>query len=216
MKSRDDLKQFADALLDSYEMRVNTVNSLMGQAYEALKCYQVEVQDMILRLRDNLAKAESLRKKDFDRMIEDVATRWRSHAADTEQIFHSFQDQEKKMVDRLRILLLSGSSNGLEEVHEIRTDLSKKQKEREIKILHALKLLQVEQEELRTSLMSLLSKGESIRMKDFRMMLKALKAQQKEREGGLIRMIEDLNRVREGIQSRWRTIACGADLFQGS
>jgi len=71
----EDLRALANSIIDSYEMRVRTVNGLMDQAYSFLKSFQMELEDMIARLRDNLAKAESLRKKDFDRMIGDVIER---------------------------------------------------------------------------------------------------------------------------------------------
>ena len=56
MGTGDELKALANSVIDSYEMRVRTVNGLMEQAYGFLRSFQMELEEMIERLRDNLAK----------------------------------------------------------------------------------------------------------------------------------------------------------------
>lgn len=215
MGSREDLRLFADALIDSYEIQVKIVDSLMEQTYDVLRGYQIEVNDMVYRLRDNLAKTQSLRKRDFDRMMEEVVDQWKSHAHSAERMFRTFREQERETIGHLRSLMVSVPSEGLVKVREIRTDLLKRQKDREREIARALRRLQIIQEEFRASLINLLSKGENIRMKDFKTMLKVLKARQAERDEQIIGMIDELHRVRERIQIQWHAVA-GSEQVPGS
>jgi hypothetical protein len=84
MGVKEDLKALANSILDSYEMRVRMVNALMDQSYHFFKDYQLELEEMREQLKDNLARAESLRKRDFDRMMRDVTERRRSQEEEAE------------------------------------------------------------------------------------------------------------------------------------
>lgn len=207
MGTGDDLRTLADSILDSYEMRVRTVNGLMDQAYRFLKGFQMEVEEMTVQVRDNLARAESLRKKDFDRMISDIMERRRHREQEAEQGLRLFREQEEEMIARLRKIILEGKRSSLEDIKLIKEDISRRQKERERKIIQALKQFQIEEEELRVALKKLLSKGEGVKVKDFKVMLRTLRAQQSERDAELSRMLEEFDAVRDRVQTQWQTVA---------
>ena len=207
MGTGEDLRALAYSIIDSYEMRVSTVNGLMDQAYQFLKSFQMELEDMIVRLRDNLAKAESLRKKDFDRMIKDVIERRHQTEQEAKQGLKFFREEEEEMIGRLRKIVHGGSRSILEDMGAIKEDISRRQKEREKNIIKALKRLQIEQEELRVGLKNLLEKGEKIKVKDFRVMIKSLRAQQSDRDAELTRMLDDFDIVRTRVQDQWQSVA---------
>ena len=209
MGTGDDLKSLANSIIDSYEVRMKTVNGLMEQSYRFLRSFQTELEDMIIRLRDNLAKAESLRKKDFDHMMADLTERRVSQEKEAENVFSRFQEEEMAMVDRLRKIITSKGGSGLEDMEVIREDILKRQKERESGIIQVLKRIQVEQEELKVALKRLLEKGESVRVRDFKVMLKSLRAQQGVRDNQFGRMLEELAMVRDKVQSQWQTVVTG-------
>ncbi len=207
MGTGEDLRALANSIIDSYEMRMRTVNGLMDQAYHLLRSFQIELEEMIARLRDNLAKAGSLRKKDFDRMMSDLTTRWGSQEEKAEEVFSRFRKEETEMIARLRKIIISGNRSNPEDIEVIREDILKRQKERENSIIRIFKQFQVEQEELKAVLKSLLSKGEYVRVKDFKLMLKSLRAQHGTRDTEFGHMIEDLEMVRNGVQARWQAAA---------
>jgi len=207
MKAREDLRELANSIIDAYEMRVSTVSTLMNQAYHFIKDFQVELEDMIVRVRDNLAKAESLRKKDFDRMITDIIERRREKEEEAKQSLKLFQEQEEEMISRLRKIILDGKGSSLEDIKAIKDDISGRQKEREKNIIKALKCFQIEQEGLKTALKNLLSKGEGLKFKDFKIMLKSLKTQQSDRDAELINMLDEFDVVRDKVQTQWQTVA---------
>jgi len=202
----EELKALANSVIDSYEMRVRTVNGLMEQAYGFLRSFQMELEEMIDRLRDNLAKGESLRKKDFDRMMADFTERRLSHQLTAEDVLSRFQKEETEMIDRLRKIIVSGGRSDLKDMELIRDDILKRQKEREASVIQALKRIQVEQEELKAAIKRLLSKGDDVRMKDFKLMLKSLRVQQCVQDTQLDGMLEDLDLARSRVQSQWQAV----------
>ncbi len=207
MGTGEDLRALANSIIDSYEMRVSTVNGLMDQAYHFLKSFQMELEDMIVRLRDNLAKAESLRKKDFDHMIRDVIERRLQTEQEAKQSLKLFRKEEEEIIGRLRNIVLGGSSSTLEDMDAIKEDISRRQKEREKNIIKALKRLQIEQEELRVALKNLLAKEEAVKVKDVRVMINSLRAQQSDRDAELTRMFDDFDVVRTRVRDQWQSVA---------
>ena len=67
--------------------------------------------------------------------------------------------------------------------------------------------MQIEQEELRVALRNLLEKGEEVRVKDFRVMIKALRVQQSDRDTELTNMLDDFDVVRTRVQDQWQSVA---------
>lgn len=202
-----DLRTLASGIIDSYEIRISTVNTLMHQAYRFLESFQMELEDMIVQLRDNLAKTESLRKKDFNHMISDVIERRRENEEELQQKFRLFKEQEEDMITRLREIILKGNRSSLKDIEAIREDISRRQKEREKTIIRALKRFQIEQEELRISLKNILSKGEAVKIKDLRSMLRAIRVQQSDRDAELARMLDDFEVVRDRVQTQWQALS---------
>jgi len=199
------LRDLANGIIDSYEIRVKTVNGLMEQAYHFLSNFHTELEEMIVQLKDNLAKSGSLRKKDFDRMMTGLTVRRRSSEEEAEKVFQNFQEEEEEMIRRLRNIIVSGGRSNLDDMEIIKEDILNRQKERETGIVQALKRIQMEQEELKTALKKLLEKGETVKLRDFKLMLKSLSIQQGIRDNQVGRLLEDLDVVRERVQSQWQT-----------
>ena len=209
MVTEENLRNLANSIIDSYEMRVKTVNNLMEQAYHFLESFHTELQEMMLQLKDNLAKSESLRKKDFDRMMSGLTARRNAREEEAERVFQNFHKEEKEMIGRLRNVIVSGGRPNLDDMEIIKEDILKRQKERETGIVQALKRIQMEQEELKTALKKLLLKGETVKLKDFKLMLKSLKVQQGVRDNQVGRLLEDLDLARERVRSQWQTAVAG-------
>lgn len=209
MGTGENLRELANSIIDSYEMRVRTVNGLMEQAYHFLQGFHKELEEMICQLKDNLAKSESLRKKDFDRMISGLITRRRFREKEAEQVFQNFQSEEREMIARLRNVIMSGGRSSLDDMEIIKEDILKRQEERETGIVNTLKHIQMEQEELKAALRKLLEKGDAVRLKDFKLMLKGLKVQHQLRDNQVGQLLEDLDMVRSRVQTQWQTAVAG-------
>jgi len=209
VKTEENLKDLANSIIDSYEMRVKTVNDLMEQAYHFLEGFHAELQEMIVQLKENLAKSESLRRKDFDRMMSGLTARRSAREEEAEKVFQNFQEEEKEMIGRLRNVMVQGDRSNPDDMEIIKEDILSRQKERETGIVNALKRIQMEQEELKTALKKLLAKGETVKLKDFKLMLKSLKVQQGVRDNQVGRLLEDLDIARERVRNQWQTAVAG-------
>lgn len=203
----NDLRALANSIIDSYEMRVKTVGALMNQANQLLGSFQLEIEDMMAGLRNNLAKSESLRKKDFDSMMSNVIELCQRTEEEAEENLSRFQVEEEEMISRLRNIVLNVSHSSLEDIKAIREDILKRQKEREKAIIRALKRFQIEQEDIRVALRNLLSKGENVKVKDLKIMLKLFSVQQNNRDAEMISMLEDFEVAREKVQTQWQEVS---------
>lgn len=207
----NDLRVLANSIIDSYEVRVNTVGVLMNQANQLLRSFQSEIEDMTASLRDNLAKSESLRKKDFDSMMSSIAQCRRQTEEEAEENLKRFRVEEEEMISRLRAIVLNGNRPNLNDIESIREDIMKRQKEREKKIIRALKRFQVEQEDIRVALKNLLLKGENIKIKDLKIMLKSLSVQQSDRDAEMVSILEGFEVAREKVQTQWQEVSRVSD-----
>lgn len=209
MSAESDVKELAVSIIDSYEMRVSTVTTLMTQANNLLKSFQIEMEDMITQLRDNLAKSESLRKKDFDIMMRTMVDRMRELEQEEQDRFIQFQMEESEMIGRFRRLVSGESLVVTEDMETLREDVHTRQKERERCIVNGLKQFQIAQEEFRSGVKILLLKGDGVRIKDLKQMLRTIKAHQYFREPEIIAILDSFDAVRNKVQNQWReVVAC--------
>jgi len=209
MSAQSDMKELAVSIIDSYEMRLSTVNMLMTQANNLLKSFQIEMKEMIIQLRDNLAKSESLRKKDFDIMIRALVDRMREIEQEAEDRFIQFQQEESEMIGRFRRLVSGESPAVTEDMETLREDVLTRQKERERRIVNGLKQFQIAQEELRSGLKTLLLKGHGVRIKDLKQMLRTIQVHQCFCEPEIITFLDNFDAVRDRVQHQWRDVlAC--------
>jgi len=209
MSAQSDMKELAVSIIDSYEMRVSTVTMLMTQTNNLLKSFQIEMKEMITQLRDNLAKSESLRKKDFDIMIRALVDRMREIEQEAEDRFNQFRQEESEMIDRFRRLVSGESPVVTEDMETLREDVLTRQKERERRIVNGLKQFQIAEEELRSGLKTLLLKGSGVRIKDLKQMLRTIQVHQCFRGPEIIAFLDNFDAVRDRVQNQWREVlAC--------
>jgi len=201
-----DMGILAQGIIDSYEERVKNVSSLMEQVNELLKNFHLEREKMAGEIRDRLAKAECLRKKDFDIMMEIVRVPQREREKEVAQMLERFRKEEQEMVDELRDMLVSGKRTRPQDFEIMKENILTRQKEREQEVSVMLRDFHLEQEELGTGLRRLLQKGESIRIKDFKVTINSIRIRQKERESEVGIMLEDFQKVREEVNAEWQNV----------
>ncbi|OGR23133.1 MAG: hypothetical protein A2277_06295 [Desulfobacterales bacterium RIFOXYA12_FULL_46_15] len=202
----EQLRVLAASIVDSYEIRVDTVCSLMIQAGNLLHSFQSELDDMMNRLRINLTNSQSLRRKDFDFMIRDILDHHRKIENEAILSLSHFQEEEQGMILSLRDLITAESHDSTHDIEALLDDMLTRQKKRENDIVRTLKQIQVEQEELKTGLKKLLEKGEAVRIKDYKAMLKAIRTQQGEGNRNLFNLLDDFDLVRNRVNDQWQKI----------
>ena len=207
MKDSVEFKRLIEKIFDSYESKVKMVTSLMRQVHQKIIKYQNEQDLMINRLRDILANNEFLRKKDFDLMIAEINNDKKTREREISQTVEEFCTEEEKIVAELKAILTLKSTSILEDFTIVKNKiLSRSTENREKKMSRMLKDFHRDQEEINTALRMLLEKGSSVKIRDFKAMLKAFRI---ERKNGRLKIDEILNefeKVKDEIDDQWQMV----------
>jgi len=194
-----------ESVIDSYEARVETVGALMKKAAAVLKRFDLEQEEKVVELRDLLARAESLRRKDFDTLMAEIWARRREKEEKVARTLESFLREQEELVAWLRKVVTDGNI-GVEEFKPLSQNLLNRQKGAEAELSRMLRELHLEQEELGTGLKRLLQKGERVRIKDFKAMIKAIHLRQGGREDEVGKMLDELWGVEEEVATQWHKV----------
>jgi len=210
METAEETKNLIRAIIDSYEMRVETVGTLMRQTIKLLKNFQRQQEEMAEELRDILAKTEFLRKKDFDKIIEEIWRKRGEREKKVHETLESFLREEREMIDELRKLLSSGKPVRIDDFMVLKERILNRQREREKKVSQRLKSFHLEQEELSIALRRLLLKGERVKIRDLKDVIRGLRAHRVHKESSIGRVLEELEVVDSEVDTAWYRVMMSA------
>ncbi len=199
------MESAVESVIDSYEAQVRAVAALMRQTLEVLRNLGCEQEKKVLELRDLLARVESLKRKDFDTLIAEIWARRREKEGEIGQTLESFLIEQQELVAWLRMVVSDGYIS-LEEFRLLSQNMLTRQKEQEGKLSRMLRELHLEQEELGAGLKKLLEKGENVRIKDFKALIKAVQLRQGGRRDKAGKMLDELWRIDEEVAIQWRKV----------
>ncbi len=194
-----------ESVIDSYEARVGTVGALMRQMVELLKRFDLEQEEKVMELRDLLAHAESLRRKDFDTLMAQIRARRREKEEKVAHALDSFLKEQEELVAWLRKVISDGDIT-LEEFKALSQSILTRQKGAQGDLGRMLRELHLEHEEMNIGLRRLLQRGERIRIEDFKAMIKAIQLRQEGRQDEVGRMLDELWGVDEEVVTRWHKV----------
>lgn len=167
------MKQMILEIIDSYESRIRIVNDIIEGSQELIDNYRRERESTSHELRDNLAHSESLRKKDFDKMMTRIYSRHDERERELKAMLHRYVQEHQDMATKLRSLLENpgeyGQIDEQERLAEFRStfeQVRKEQKEREKEVREILAKYEYEQSDYFEVMNSLLNKGRDIRLPD--------------------------------------------------
>ena len=206
MEIAEQMRIIAHGIVDSYEMRVKTVGTLIKETAGLVENLRREQEEMAGQVRDRLAKDEGLRKKDFDMMMESIREERKKKEIEVAEMLESFHRGEQEMVITLRKILTGDRKTCVEDFKTIKETILTEQKEREKKVSEMLKSFHLEQEELIAGFKRLLSKNESLKIKDFKAMVKGIRIEQKERQTELGEMLEEFRGIHEEVSNQWQKV----------
>jgi len=205
----EDPKQLRDIVgntVSSYESKVKMVTSLMTEVHERIKNYHVEQEQMINRLRDVLAKGVCLRKKDFNTMMAGIRNQQEAREKEVGRMVADFCSEEEETIAKLKKILTGESSSTLEDFKILKEKVLNRPKERERRVSQILKDFHRDQEELNTALKMLLEKGSSVKVKDFKAMVKAFQIERKDENAQIDKILEEFEQVKDEISNQWQKV----------
>jgi len=182
-------------IISSYEARIQSVEAFFeatGQIFqdfqESLLSTRQEREKINNQLRENLAQNGSLRKKDFDRMMSVISSYLDESEQEVRQLSHKYLNEQTKLAQQLREglrnfkdALIQGQAQEVGELQTLIRQILTRQDESKIEVTSKLKEFQQGQQQTSKMLKELLTRGEELRIRDFKATLGEFKRQRKER-----------------------------------
>jgi hypothetical protein len=176
-------------------MRIQNIGSFFDTTHLILRDFKEvfhdtkeEREEINTRLRDILARNESLRRKDFNSMMNGILTSQDSREKEVKTLFRDYLNEQTEMVQVLRDSLENfkgsiarGELDSIRELQGMVKEVIAKQDERKEEVTSKLKEFQREESVLASGLKCLLEKGRELRIKDLKLMLKEFKVQHQDR-----------------------------------
>jgi len=182
-------------IISSYEVRIQMVEAFFeatGQIFQdfqdSLLNTRQEREKINDRLKENLAKNGSLRKKDFDRMMNIISLYQEQSEQEIRKLSKEYLGEQTKLAQQLREglrnfkdALTQGQAQEVEELQTLIKEILTRQDESKIEVTSKLKEFQQGQQQTSKMLGDLLARGKELRIRDFKAMLTEFKKQRKER-----------------------------------
>jgi len=190
------MARLARQVIASYEARVTSVEQIIEATHEMLEAFRSQREAMRTQLRDTLAMAASLRRRDFDAMMQAILAGQEERQERVKEAMRGYLSEHKATAQALKEALSlrlgrtqaglpacdaqAGLANGeakrIETVEELLGEIMARQEKREREVRALLAEFQREQEEMAHALGGLLSNGGSIKVKDFKATLRTIQA----------------------------------------
>jgi len=195
MALSQDMNKIVNNILHSYEARIKTIGSIFDTTHQILQGFQDALLDtrqerekIRVELRESLAKNGSLRRKDFDNMMQSILLTQEEREKEVRNLLNQYLNEQREMakalrenLERVKDSLAKGKAQRLKGFQEMIKEILAKQDKRKEEVTSRLKEFQNEQKVLSARLKELLAKGKELRIKDFKSMLREFKTQHKER-----------------------------------
>jgi len=202
----DDIKRLTKEVVFSYESRISEVGIIIDNAHRILEEFKTKRNEMSNQLKENLAKEESLRKKDFDRMMKEILSRQDEREKQVKDLLRTFLEEQKEMAQTIKKNLAEGERVRINDFKKILQDIQTRQKVGENEVSMMLKEFQKEHKEMVESLRTFLDKGEAIRIKDFKEMIKNIRSRQIERANEVREKLDEFRKERQEMASEWHKL----------
>lgn len=189
------MKNIIEDIVYSYETRLQSIETIFDTTYQLLKDFQdsfyetrKEREEINAELRENLAKNESLRKKDFDNMMQGILSTQDERESEVRNLLNGYIKEQKNVAHALREnlgkfkeSLNKGEAERVKEFKALIKEILEKQEEKKKEVTFMLKGFQKEQKVLALRLKKLLTKGRELRIKDLKSMLREFKTKHNKR-----------------------------------
>lgn len=130
LDGKRNLKDIADDIIASYETRVKVVGGIIEDTHKMMDDFKEKRETMAEELQGVLAKRESLRKKDFDRMMADIVSRQNEREKQVREMLENFRKEEEMVAEKLKKLLTKGEEIRIKDFKKMMADIRQEQEKR--------------------------------------------------------------------------------------
>ncbi|MBU4345763.1 MAG: hypothetical protein KKH29_00365 [Candidatus Omnitrophica bacterium] len=202
----DDMKRVAEEIVSSYQARISEVATLIDNTHQLLEDFKTKRNEMSNQLKETLARQESLRKKDFDYMMQNVLSHQDKREKEVKELLKTFFEEQKEVAEIIKKSLTGAEKIRIDDFKKMLQDIQAKQRTRENEVSVTLKEFQTEYKEMAESLRSLLDKREAIRVSEFKVMLKDIRSRQIERAEVVRTRLDEFRKERQDGLLEWNRL----------
>jgi hypothetical protein len=191
----EDIKNTFNDIVSSYEIKIRSVGAIFDTTYQLLQTFQESFLDtkqqrenLKAQLQENLARNGSLRKKDFDNMMQEILSNQERGEKEVRDLLNSYLNGQKAMAHTLsntlakvKDALAKDQVQRAREFQAVIKEILAKQEKRKQLAIFKLRGVQQEQRQIAKRLEGLLAKGRKLRTKDLKLMLAEFKRENKTR-----------------------------------
>lgn len=176
MAMAEEMASLARQVIASYEARVSSVEQIIEATHEMLEAFRSQREAMRTRLREALARAASLRRRDFDAMMQGILARQEAREQAIKETMRDYLREQRALAAALREALARGEADRVGTVKEILGRITARRQEQEWEVRTLLAEFRKEQEQVARALGGFLSNGGCIKVKDFKATLRTIQA----------------------------------------
>jgi len=198
MSLAEGMKDFAGTMVSSYETKSRSIESLFDTTHQILEGFpnsfldaRQERETINTQLRESLTKNESLRRKDFDRMMQGVLSAQEDGERLVKEELNEYLAEQRETIRTLgdnlakfKDALARGESQRIKEFQALLQEILAKQEGRKAEVTSQLREFQKQQQEMAKTLKELLAKGRELRIKDLKRMLVQFQARRQAQIAG--------------------------------
>ncbi len=194
------VQKLTKEMITGYDLRVAKIEEVLTSAYDVLEDCRESRKNVREQLKHSLANKNSLRRKDFDMIVQDLHQSQVECEARIKETVHIFTRENKYLAGQFFESLITGK---IEQSKKAVNKIEKNGKE----IQHTIKTFQQEQKQIATDLHSFLEKCESIRIKDFKKMIEKIRIRQCERSEKIKQFLKKISEEHKQMRAVWQNIS---------
>jgi len=139
-------------------------------------------------------------------MMKDILSSQDEREKQVKDLLRTFLEEQKEMAQTIKKNLAEGEKVRIDDFKKMLQDIQTSQKVGENEVNMMLREFQKEHKEMVESLRVFLDKGEAIRIKDFKEMIKNIRSRQVERANEVREKLDEFRKERKEMASEWHKL----------
>ncbi|PIP17566.1 MAG: hypothetical protein COX43_03655 [Parcubacteria group bacterium CG23_combo_of_CG06-09_8_20_14_all_35_9] len=129
--NHNEVKNLIENIITSYNVRLKLVENIITNTRKTLEEFKTKREEMSRKLRDSLAKSANLRKKDFNKMMEEILQVQTKREENINKMLADFHKEEEQVVAKLKNLLQKGEEIRIKDFKKMLIKIKNSQEVRE-------------------------------------------------------------------------------------
>lgn len=192
---KDEMNDTIKNEIFSLANEIQSINSISDVTHQLIEDFQdsfidqkQEREKANIELRENLAKNNSLRRKDFDKMLKEIIAIQDESEKEVRSMVKVYLNEQREITHSLienlgkfKNACIRGEFQEIKKLYDLIHQINSKQEKKKDVVTSKLKEFQKEQQKFTSQIKELLIKENNCRVRDFKMMLKEFKIQREKR-----------------------------------